>query len=130
MLKKSLLILGLALAAPVAAQNASPALSAEGKQTYQTVMKSRNAEMAPLLARKRELEKQFDALLASGSFDEAKFTSVMADMQKVEGQIYEARGTALVAVLKALPEADRAIFMKSISKTPPKAATYKPGQGR
>jgi len=120
---KAFVIAGMLLAAPVAAaaQNAG-GLSEASQQVVKESFAKRSAELAPLIAKKRELQRQFDSLLTPASYDAEKLASTMSEMRAVEGEIVEKMGTSLLALLKSLPENDRAIFLKSLSKTPPTAS--------
>ena len=117
---KSLLAASLLVAAPALAQSGDAALSDGGKKIVLDHMKQRGEQIEPLLQKKRALQGEFDALLTPATYDEAKLAGVMKEMQAVEAQIFDAMGGTMLTILKALPEADRAAFMKSLVKTPPK----------
>lgn len=129
---KALIVAGLMLTTPALAQDVPSGVSDDGKQVYVESMKQRAAGLTPLLARKRELQAQFDAMLTPEAYDEEKLAATMADMRGVEAQIVEKMGASLLAMLKAFPENDRAIFLRSLSKTPTAkaASTEKSGEGR
>lgn len=116
----------LLIGAPAMAQDiasaAAPAISEGGQKIVRDHMARRNADMAPLLKKKRELQAEFDSMLAAGDFDEPKIAATMAEMRGVDGKIVDTVGSSLLALLKILPEADRSAFMKSLTKTPPAAA--------
>lgn len=124
---------GLLLGTPALAQQAAPAaqagMSEDGKKIVMDHMARRSQQIEPLLQRKRQLQAQFDGLLTAETYDEARLAETMAAMREVEGQLFDAMGSTMLALLKALPPQDRAAFMKSISKTPPSAAA-RAGAGR
>lgn len=112
---------GLLLAAPAAAfpqQVAPPSLSEGGKKAIETMAVNRTTAMAPLLKRKAELQAEFDALLTTASYDAAKLRALMPQMQTVESELYQAMGGSMLTLLEELPEADRAVFMKSLTRKP------------
>jgi len=121
---RNIIIAGLLIAAPASAyvQSANGGMAEASATIVKTQMSQRNAALAPLLARKDVLQKQFDALITPVGYDDAKLASTMAEMRAVEGQIVETMGTSLLALLKALPDADRALFMQSMTRTPPNAS--------
>ena len=128
MLKKVLIAASLLLGTPALAQQAAPAGASESaKRIVQENFKQRDSTLAPLMARKRELQRQFDALLTPQGYDEKKLASTMAEMRKVEGQIVETSGAALLALLKELPAEDRSLFLKTLKRTP--APRPVPGNG-
>jgi uncharacterized membrane protein len=125
---KAFVIAGLMLGTPALSQQPAPAqnpagLSEDGRKIIQDYMVKRSSDIEPLLQRKRQLQTQFDALLTAETYDEAKLASIMADMRDVEGRLFDAMGSTMLALLKALPENDRAIFMKSLSKRPTAVAS-------
>jgi uncharacterized membrane protein len=129
---KAFVIAGLLFGTPALAQQSAPAqnagLSEGGKKIVQDYMVKRSSDIEPLLQKKRQLQTQFDALLTADTYDEAKLASTMVDMRDVEGRLFDAMGSTMLALLKALPENDRAIFMKSLSKKPTAVAS-KPAAG-
>ena len=118
---KSIILAGLLVGAPAAAQTGGT-VSEAGKKIVTEHFSKRSAEIEPLLQRKRALQAQFDALLTPAKYDEAALQAKMGEMKVVEGQIFDAMGATMLSLLKALPANDRAIFMKSLTKTPPAAA--------
>ncbi len=112
---------GLILAAPATAfpqQVAPPSLSEGGKKAIETMAVNRTTAMAPLLKRKAELQAEFDALLTPASYDAVKLRALMPQMQTVESELYQAMGGSMLTLLEELPEADRAVFMKSLTRKP------------
>ena len=100
-------------------------MSDAGKQVLKQNLQTRDSDLAPLIARKRDLQQRFDALLTPEGYDEAKLASVMAEMRAVEGEIVERTGNSMLALLKALPEKDRGAFFKTLKRSGP-AARPKP----
>jgi hypothetical protein len=117
---KAAILAAMLVAAPAAAQQA--AMSDEGKKIVVDHMAKRGAQIEPILQKKQALQKEFDGYLTAETYDEAKLAETMAEMKVVEGQLFDAMGSTMLELLKELPEADRAAFMKSITKTPPKPA--------
>lgn len=115
----------LMIGTPVLAQDRGAGLSDAAKQTLQKNLTERDAELAPLVAKRRELQQQFDALLTPQGYDEDKLAATMAAMRSVEGEIVEKTGTSMLALIKALPEDDRAAFFKTLKRPGPatRAAT-------
>ena len=128
---KALIAAGLLLGTPALAQQAAPAgASASAKRMVQDNFRQRDAALVPLMARKRDLQKQFDALLTPQGYDEKKLAATMAELRKVEGQIVETSGASLLALLKELPAADRSLFLKSLKRGPDARPAPGPGPGR
>ena len=96
-------------------------MSEEGRKIVTAYMQKRGSEIEPILQKKQALQKQFDSYLTAETYDQAKLEATMAEMRVVEGQLFDAMGSTMLALLKELPDADRAAFMKSLTKTPPKA---------
>ena len=121
----------LIFATPVLAQQPSAGMSDAAKQVLKENISKRDADLAPLIAKKRDLQKQFDALLTPEGYDEAKLAATMDQMRGVEGEIVERTGASMLALLKALPEADRGAFFSTL-KRPGAAgrATPQGGAGR
>ncbi len=118
----------LLLGTPALAQQPAPTGATEAaKRIVQDNFKKRDSTIAPLTVRKRELQRQFDALLTPQGYDEQKLASTMAEMRKVEAQIAETSGAALLAVLKEMSADDRALFLKSLKRGP--APRPAPGNG-
>jgi uncharacterized membrane protein len=114
---KALIAATLLLAAPAAAQQAAPAGASEAaKRMVQENFKQRDAALAPLVAKRRALQKQFDALLTPEGYDEKKLAANMAEIRKVEGQIVETTGVSMLALLKTLPDNDRTVFFRSLKR--------------
>ncbi|HEV2078430.1 MAG TPA: hypothetical protein VGR19_00825 [Allosphingosinicella sp.] len=125
---KALIAASLLLGTPALAQQGVPAGASEsGKRIVQENFKKRDATLAPLMVRKRELQRQFDALLTPQGYDEQKLAATMAEMRKVEGEIVETSGTSLLALLKELPAEDRSRFLTSLKRGP--APRRAPGAG-
>ena len=116
---KAMILAAMLAGAPAAAQQAT--MSEEGKKIVAEHMQKRGAEIEPILQRKQALEKQFDSYLTAETYDEAKLQATMTEMRAVEGQLFDAMGSTMLALLKSLPEADRAVFMRSLSKAPSQA---------
>lgn len=116
---KAVILAALLAGAPAAAQQT--AMSDEGKKIVAEHMQKRGSEIEPILQKKAALQKQFDSYLTAETYDEAKLKATMAEMRVVEGELFDAMGTTMLALLESLPEADRAVFMESLTKTPPKA---------
>ena len=116
---KAIILAAMLIGAPAAAQQAT--MSDEGKKIVAEHMQKRGAEIEPILQRKQALEKQFDSYLTAETYDEAKLQATMAEMRAVEGELFDAMGSTMLALLKSLPEADRNVFMKSLTKAPPTA---------
>jgi len=116
----------LLLGTPALAQQ-GPAMSAAGKQVFKENIQKRDADLAPLIAKRRDLQKRYDALLTPETYDEEKLAAVMADMRGVEGEIVERTGASMLALLKALPDKDRSLFFKSLKR--PGAAARAPAKG-
>jgi uncharacterized membrane protein len=112
---------GLMLATSASAQQVPAGMSDSAGQVLKESMQKRDADLAPLIARKRDLQKRFEALLTPEGYDEAKLAAVMAEMRAVEGEIVERTGNSMLALLKALPEKDRGAFFKSLRRTAPAA---------
>lgn len=120
MLKMKMLIAAsLLLGTPAVAQQAPAGLSDAAKQVLKENLQSRDAELAPLLVKRRALQEQYDALLTPEGYDEAKLAATMAEMRGLEGQIVERTGDSMLALLKALPEEDRSVFFKSLRRSAP-----------
>jgi hypothetical protein len=119
------------LAGPAFAQSATgtykPFMSDGGKQIVQQYMTKRNADIAPLLRKKSELQARMSALLTPQTYNDAKLAQVMAEMGAVEAQLFSIMSSSMLAILKVLPDYDREAFMQSISKTPP-SGSARPGQ--
>ena len=127
----ALIAAGLMLAAPAFAQKAPAGMSDTAKQTMRENLKKRDAELAPLIAKKRELQKQFDTLLTTEGYDEEKLAATMREMRSVEGEIVERTGDSMLALLKALPERDRGAFFKTLRRSAPAPrAAPESGTGR
>lgn len=119
---KLLALAGLMLAAPAALQAQAESASQMSEASQGIVrdqIAARNAKIEPLLKRKQELDKQFAVLMTPGGYDEAKLASTMSEIRTVEGEIVELRAVALQELLKSLPDADRNLFLKSLTRTPP-----------
>lgn len=120
----SLLIAG----SPALAQETSSGLSDAAKEVLQENLKARDAELAPLIAKRRELQQQFDALLTPEGYDEDKLAATMAAMRSVEGEIVEKTGVSMLALIKALPENDRAAFFKTLKRPGPAPRATRQGE--
>lgn len=127
----ALLAAGLLLATAAPAQQAPSGMSDTARQLLQDNLAKRDSDLAPLVARKRDLQKQFDALLTTEGYDEEKLASTMAEMRSVEGAIVERTGESMLALLKTLPEEDRGAFFKTLRRSAPAPrAAPEPGNGR
>ena len=116
---KAIILAAVLMGSPAAAQQAT--MSDEGKKIVAEQMQKRNSVIEPILQRKQALEKQFDSYLTAETYDEAKLQATMAEMRAVEGELFDAMGSTMLALLKSLPEADRNVFMKPLTKAPPAA---------
>lgn len=122
---KALALAGLMLTAPAALQaqaGGASAMSEASQKLVQEQIAERNAKIEPLLKRKQELDKQFAVLMTPEGYDEAKLASTMQEIRSVEGEIVELRAVALQDLLKSLPEPDRNLLLKSMTRTPPAGA--------
>lgn len=128
---KSLILAAALTGAPAMAQQA---ISDAGKKAVAEYQTSRTAELRPLLQKKRALQAQFDALMSPQNYDEAKLQATTAEMKQVEGQLFDVMSGSMLKLLKSLPAQDRALFMKSLTKSAPGTAAadtpLKPGPGR
>jgi uncharacterized membrane protein len=116
---------------PVLAQQAPSGMSDSAKQLLKENISKRDADLAPLIAKKRDLQKRFDALLTPEGYDEAKLAATMAEMRGVEAEIVEGNGASMLALIKALPEKDRSAFFNSLKRPGSSArATPQGGAGR
>ena len=122
----ALIAASLMLGTPALAQQ-GPGMSDAGKQVLKENIQKRDADLAPLIAKKRDLQRRFDALLTPEGYDEAKLAATMAEMRGVEGEIVERTGNSMLALLKALPEKDRGAFFNTLKR--PGAAGRAPAQG-
>lgn len=131
MLKMKMLIAAaLLLGTPAMAQQA-PGLSDTAKTILKENLQKRDTELAPLIAKRREIQKQYEALLTPENYNEAKLAAAMADMRALEGEIVEKTGVSMLALLKALPDNDRATFFKSLRRSaPPARPQAGPATGR
>jgi uncharacterized membrane protein len=128
---KALIAATLLLAAPAVAQQAAPAGASEAaKRMVQENFKQRDAALVPLVAKRRDLQKQFEALMTPEGYDEKKLAANMAEIRKVEGQIVETSGSSLLALLKELPAADRTLFLKTLKRGPAPLPAPRAGPGR
>jgi uncharacterized membrane protein len=112
---KALIAASLLLGTPALAQQA-PAMSDAGRQVFKENIQKRDTELAPLIAKRRELQKRYDALLTPEGYDEEKLAWVMAEMRGLEGEIVERTGVSMLALLKALPDGDRTVFFRSLKR--------------
>ena len=124
---KALILAAMLVGTPAAAQQAT--MSEEGRKIVTAYMQKRGSEIEPILQKKQALQKQFDSYLTAETYDQAKLEATMAEMRVVEGQLFDAMGSTMLALLKELPDADRAAFMKSLTKTPPKAGQARASLG-
>jgi uncharacterized membrane protein len=115
---KMLIAAALMLGTPALAQQA-PGLSDAAKTLLKENLEKRDADLAPLIAKRRDLQKQYDALLTPEGYDEEKLAAKMSEMRGLEGEIVEKTGVSMLALLKALPEDDRAVFFKSLRRSAP-----------
>ena len=132
---KSLIVAGLMLAAASAvAQEAPSGLSAEGRQQLEANQKQKNEALAPLLEKRRELKKQYEALMTPAAFDSARLEATMSEMRALEGRIVETQQASLLALLTNFSEEDRKSFFETVRKAPapaPRApVVLKEGEGR
>lgn len=127
---KALIAASLLLGTPALAQQAPAGASEAAKRIVQENFKKRDATLAPLMARKRELQRLFDALLTPQGYDEQKLAATMAEMRRVEGEIVETSGTSLLALLKELPADDRSRFLLSLKRGPAPRRAPEAGTGR
>ena len=128
---KALIAASLLIGTPALAQQPAPAGASESaRRMVQANFKQRDSALAPLVARKNALQKQFEALLTPQGYDEAKLAATMAEMRKVEGQIVETSGASLLALLKELPTEDRNLFLKSLKRGPEARPARGAGPGR
>lgn len=119
---KLLALAGLMLAAPATLQAQAEGASQMSEASQGIVrdqIAARNAKIEPLMKRKQELDKEFAVLMTPEGYDEAKLASTMTEIRTVEGEIVELRAVALQQLLKSLPDADRNLFLKSLTRTPP-----------
>ena len=116
---KAIILAAMLAGTPAAAQQA--VMSEEGRKIVAEHMQKRSSEIEPILQKKQALENQFDSYLTAETYDEARLRATMAEMRAVEGQLCDAMGSTMLALLKSLPEADRAVFMRSLSKAPSQA---------
>jgi uncharacterized membrane protein len=124
----ALLAASLMLATPALSQQAPAAgMSDSAKLVLKENIQKRDADLAPLIAKKRDLQKKFDALLTPESYDEAQLAATMAEMRAVEGEIVERTGNSMLALLKALPEEDRGAFFNTLKRPGPQARTTPQG---
>lgn len=113
---------GLMVATAAPAQQAPAGMSDSAKQLLKANLEQRDSDLEPLIARKRDLQMQFDSLLTPEGYDAEKLEAIMAQMRSVEGAIVERTGQSMLALLKALPEEDRGAFFKTLRKPAPRPA--------
>jgi len=118
MLKMTAILAGglMMLASPALAQQTSSGMSDSAKQILKENLQKRDADLAPLIAQKRDLQKRFDALLTPSGYDETKLAATMTEMRAVEAQIVGRTGESMLALLKTLPEKDRNAFFNSLKR--------------
>ncbi len=121
---------GLMLASPAVAtaQGVAPVLSAQGTQQREENLTKRRADLAPLIAKRQALKKQYGALMTPAGYDEAQLAATMTEMRQIEGQIVETQQNSVLALLKGFSAEDRNAYL-SVGRRAP-AATVKPGEGR
>jgi len=111
-----------AAVAPSAPPAAAPAgqrvvkLSPQGSEVVKQWSTQGDPGLQMLVQQQRELRTQMLALIGAPKIDVAKLEALMKKQEGLQSDIRQRSDARLLALVKALPEADRSLFLKSLQR--------------
>ncbi|WP_157219783.1 periplasmic heavy metal sensor [Flavisphingomonas formosensis] len=113
-------------AAAAAPNRRSISLSPQGTEVVKQWAAQKDPELTMLIQQQRALGSQMQMVIGAPKIDLAKLEELMKKQEGLQSDIRQRRDARLLALVKALPEADRSIFLKGLQPPPPPSPAAPP----
>lgn len=112
-----------ASAAPGAPARRSIKLSPQGTEIVKQWAAEKDPELAMLVQQQRALSSQMQMLIGASKIDVVKLEALLKQQEGLQSAMRQRRDARLLALVKALPEADRSLFLKGLQPSAAGAGT-------